>query len=173
MNNESVGLPDLLIPGLAVVFCGLNPGLESALEQKPFFNRSNRFWRTLFLSGFTTEEIAPGDYPRILQFGCGMTTAVQRATPSAQEVSVDEYRSAAQALEAKIVQSSPKYIAFLGKSAYAAITAQRNIAWGSQPDSFGGARVWVLPNPSGRNRSFTLDQLVKAYQDLRLAALLN
>ncbi|MCT4498005.1 G/U mismatch-specific DNA glycosylase [Pseudomonas sivasensis] len=173
MNNANAGLPDLLVPGLAVVFCGLNPGLESALEHKPFFNRSNRFWRTLFLSGFTAEEIDPDDYVRILQFGCGMTTAVQRATPSAQDVSADEYRRAAQALEAKIVQCSPKYIAFLGKSAYAAITAQRNIAWGLQPDTFGGARVWVLPNPSGRNRSFTLNHLVEAYQLLRLATLEN
>lgn len=173
MNNESAGLPDLLVPGLTVVFCGLNPGLESALEQKPFFNRSNRFWRTLFLSGFTTVEIDPDDHVRILQFGCGMTTAVQRATSSAQDVSVEEYRSAAQALEAKILQCSPKYIAFLGKSAYAAITEQRNVAWGLQPNSFGGAQVWVLPNPSGRNRSFTLSRLVEAYQLLRLAALEN
>ncbi|UII69623.1 G/U mismatch-specific DNA glycosylase [Pseudomonas sp. HN11] len=173
MNNEITGLPDLLVPGLTVVFCGLNPGLESAFEQKPFFNRSNRFWRTLFLSGFTTVEINPGDHARILQFSCGMTTAVQRATSSAQAVSVEEYRSAAQALEAKILQCSPKYIAFLGKSAYAAITEQRNVAWGLQPNSFGGAQVWVLPNPSGRNRSFTLSRLVEAYQLLRLAALEN
>ncbi|MFS2156701.1 G/U mismatch-specific DNA glycosylase [Pseudomonas sp. Pseusp122] len=170
MNDDTTGLPDLLAPGLSVVFCGLNPGLSSALEQRHFLNRSNRFWRTLHLAGFTTEQLSPLEDNRVLEFGCGLTTVVPRATTSAQAVKAQEYRDAAQALEDKIAQWQPTYVAFLGKPAYAAITGQREIHWGAQAQGFVEAKVWVLPNPSGLNRSFSLDRLVEAYRELRIAA---
>jgi TDG/mug DNA glycosylase family protein len=70
----------------------------------------------------------------------------------------------------KIRRYAPGFIGFLGKAAYGALVHQRDIAWGAQPAAFGGAAVWVLPNPSGRNRAFTLDQLVGAYRQFYLAA---
>lgn len=171
MTEQTTGLPDLLAPGLDVVFCGLNPGKRSALEQIPFFNRSNRFWRTLWLAGFTPEQIDPNEYVHMLRFGCGLTTAVPRATASAQELALHEYRDGARELEKKIDHFQPRFLAFLGKPAYAAITAQRTIEWGVQPQPFAGAQVWVLPNPSGRNLSFSLERLVESYQQLRRVAL--
>ena len=65
---------------------------------------------------------------------------------------------------------APRFVAFLGKAAYAALTDRREIAWGRQAPAFGGAAAWVLPNPSGRNRAFSLDQLVRAYRALHQAA---
>ncbi|MCS3470138.1 TDG/mug DNA glycosylase family protein [Pseudomonas sp. JUb42] len=171
MKEDAPGLPDLLAPGLSVVFCGLNPGLSSALEQRHFLNPSNRFWRTLHLAGFTSEQLSPLEDNRVLEFGCGLTTVVPRATTSAQAVKAHEYRDAAQALEDKIAHWQPAYIAFLGKPAYAAISGQREIHWGLQAQRFAEAKVWVLPNPSGLNRSFNLDRLVEAYTELRLATL--
>lgn len=100
----------------------------------------------------------------------GLTTVVPRATTSAVAVKVHEYRDAAQALEDKIAHWQPTYIAFLGKPAYAAITAQRELHWGAQAQDFALAKVWVLPNPSGLNRSFSLDRLVEVYRELRIAA---
>jgi double-stranded uracil-DNA glycosylase len=61
---------------------------------------------------------------------------------------------------------APRFVAFLGKAAYSALSCRRDIAWGSQPTALGGAAVWVLPNSSGRNRAFSLDQLVGAYREL-------
>ncbi len=81
----------------------------------------------------------------------------------------DELAQAADTLRQKIEHYAPRTLAFLGKAAYSAITTQRNIQWGAQPASFGGAAVWVLPNPSGLNRNFSLDALVEAYKALRLA----
>lgn len=173
MTEDAPGLPDLLAPGLSVVFCGLNPGLSSALEKRHFLNPSNRFWRTLHLAGFTPKQLNPCEDNRILESGCGLTTVVSRATTSAQSLKAHEYRDAAQALEDRIAQWQPAYIAFLGKPAYAAITGQREIHWGAQAQNFARAKVWVLPNPSGLNRSFSLDRLVEAYGELRIAAFTN
>lgn len=163
-------LPDLLRGGLKVVFCGLNPGLSAAAAGRHFEGRSNRFWRVLHLAGFTPTLLAPEDDARLLDFGCGLTTAAPRATAGAEALSRREFLAAGPDLEAKIRWCRPRFAAFLGKWAWAALEGRREIAWGRQPQAFGGAGVWVLPNPSGRNRSFTLADLVDAYRDLREAA---
>jgi TDG/mug DNA glycosylase family protein len=160
-------LPDVLAPNLAVVFCGINPATGAAAAGHSFVNPSNRFWRTLHLAGFTPVRLAPEQDQTLLQYGCGLTTAVARPTQRASELSRAELASAATALEHKIALFAPHTIAFLGKAAYSAIMA-RDVHWGVQPTRFGGASVWVLPNPSGLNRAFSLDDLVRAYRELRL-----
>lgn len=163
-------LPDLLRDGLKVVFCGLNPGLSAAAAGRHFEGRSNRFWRVLHLAGFTPTLLAPQDDTRLLDFGYGLTTVAPRATAGAEALSRHEFLAAAPDLEAKIRRCRPRFVAFLGKAAWAALAGRREITWGPQPQTFGGAAVWILPNPSGRNRSFTLAALVDAYRDLREAA---
>ncbi|NML30561.1 G/U mismatch-specific DNA glycosylase [Paraburkholderia antibiotica] len=162
-------LPDVLAPGLSLVFCGINPGVRAALAGHHFEGRSNRFWRAVHLAGFTPEQLRPEDDRSFLQYGCGLTTAVARPTARADELSREEISAAAIEFEQKIEHYAPRYIAFLGKMALAAISGQRDIEWGLQSGTFGGARVWVLPNPSGLNRAFNLDALVSAYRELRLA----
>ena len=75
-------LEDILADHLRVVFCGINPGKGSAALGLHFANRSNRFWRTLHLAGFTSHEIRPEDGPTLLRYGCGLTTVVERPTAS-------------------------------------------------------------------------------------------
>lgn len=161
-------LPDILAPGLLVVFCGINPGKKSASVGHPFVG-GNRFWRVLYLAGFTPMQILPEHDYTLLNYRCGLTTVVDRATVRANEVSKHEFLAGASTLEQKMKRYAPQYIAFLGKAAYAALRGQREVQWGAQPDRFGGAQVWVLPNPSGLNRGFSLDNLVQAYRQLRLA----
>jgi TDG/mug DNA glycosylase family protein len=167
--NVAPGLPDILAPNLRVVFCGINPGLTSAAQGRHFARRSNRFWRTIHLAGFTKEEISPEHGESILAEGCGLTTAVARPTSRADELSHDELVRAASVLSAKIARYSPRYVAFLGKAAFAAIFDRKLVAWGNQNALLGGSKTWVLPNPSGLNRSFSLNQLVHAYSELRIA----
>ncbi|MFM0337039.1 G/U mismatch-specific DNA glycosylase [Paraburkholderia fungorum] len=162
-------LPDILEPGLSVVFCGINPGVTAASTGQHFAGRGNRFWRTVHLAGFTPEQIAPEDDRTLLQYGCGLTAVVSRPTARADELSQWEFKAAASEFEQKIERHAPQCVAFLGKMALAAMSGRRDIQWGAQPRTFGGARVWVLPNPSGLNRSFSLDALVIAYRELRLA----
>jgi TDG/mug DNA glycosylase family protein len=164
------GLPDIVAGHLAVLFCGINPGMTAAATGHHFAGRGNRFWRVLHRAGFTAEEIRPQDDRRILQYGCGLTSVVERPTARADELSAQEFIAAAAKFEQKIARHRPRFVAFLGKAAYAALTGGREVAWGLQPATMQGSAVWLLPNPSGRNRAFTLDQLVEAYRRLYLAA---
>jgi double-stranded uracil-DNA glycosylase len=162
-------LPDILAKDLSVVFCGINPGLSAAATGHHFVGRSNRFWRVIHLAGFTPEEIAPENDRAILRHGCGLTTVVPRPTARAEQVSAQEFLSGAPLLKQKVARYAPRFVAFLGKAAYAALSARPGITWGPQPLPLGGAAVWILPNPSGRNLAFSLDQLVEAYVQLRRA----
>jgi TDG/mug DNA glycosylase family protein len=163
------GLPDILAKNLSVIFCGINPGQTAAAAGRHFVNRSNRFWRVLHLSGFTPEEIRPENDRSILTYGYGLTTAVARPTRRASELSRQELALAASMLEKKIASFTPRNLAFLGKAAYAAIVRNPEVHWGRQSTAFAGATVWLLPNPSGLNRNFSLDALVAAYRDMRIA----
>ncbi|CAI8877118.1 G/U mismatch-specific DNA glycosylase [Pseudomonas sp. IT-P260] len=162
-------LEDILASGLSVVFCGINPGLLAAAQGHHFAGRGNRFWRTLHLAGFTPHEVQAEDDQSILQFGCGLTAVVERPTARADQLAAQEFAAAALGFEQKISRYAPRYVAFLGKAAYAALSGQKVVAWGAQAKTLGGAHVWVLPNPSGRNRAFSLEQLVAAYQELHQA----
>lgn len=163
------GLEDIVAERLAVLFCGINPGLKAAATGHHFAGRSNRFWKTLHLAGFTPGEIAPEDGRLILHYGYGLTTVVERPTARADQLSREEFATAAAGLERKVKHYAPRFVAFLGKAAWAALSGRRDIDWGAQPDIIGTSRVWVLPNPSGRSLAFTLDQLVAAYRDFHAA----
>ncbi|MFI5032026.1 MAG: G/U mismatch-specific DNA glycosylase [Reyranellales bacterium] len=161
--------PDILARGLDVVFCGINPASTAALEGHNFSSRSNRFWLVLHLAGFTDVRLAPQDERRLLDYGCGITAVVRRATQKASDVSPEEFRQARSDFEAKMRRHGPRALAFLGKRALTAMIGQADVEWGRQPEAFAGTMAWVLPNPSGLNRGFALDALVRAYSELRIA----
>ncbi len=163
-------LPDIIERHLDVVFCGINPAMSAAEAGHHFVRRSNRFWRAIHLAGFTPEEIRPENDRTILQYRCGLTAVVARPTARADQLSAQEFVAAAARFEQKITRYAPRFVAFLGKAAYSVLSNRREIAWGSQPETFGGAAVWVLPNPSGRSLSFSLDRLVGAYAELYRAS---
>ena len=167
--GRQLSLPDILAPGLSVIFCGINPATTAALSGHHFSSGTNRFWRVLHRSGFTPEQIVPEEDRSILRYGCGLTAAVARPTPGANDLSRLELKQAGAALEKKIRRYAPRVIAFLGKPAFAAITGNNTVTWGRQPEPFGGAFAWVLPNPSGRNLNFSFEALVRAYAELKEA----
>jgi double-stranded uracil-DNA glycosylase len=144
-------------------------GRNRSSGRHSFSSPSNRFWQTIYLAGFTPRKLRPDQEKELLMYGCGLTAVVSRATRSASELSRQEYARAAPYLETKVLKYAPRILAFLGKTAYSSIAARTQIAWGSQGTTFGGAEVWVLPNPSGLNRTFTLAKLVEAYTALREA----
>lgn len=169
-TEPAATLPDILATGLSVVFCGINPGLRAAASGHHFAGRGNRFWRTLHLANFTPHEIRPENDRDILKYRCGLTAVVSRATVRADQVARSEFVAAAEGFERKIRRYAPRHVAFLGKVAYSAMTQQREVDWGVQPAPFGGSTAWVLPNPSGVNRAFSLADLVTAYRKLRIAS---
>lgn len=165
------GLDDIVAERLAVLFCGINPGLKAAATGHHFAGRRNRFWRVLHLAGFTPDEIVPENDRLILLYGYGLTTVVERPTARADQLSRAEFATAAAGFERKIERYAPRFVAFLGKAAWSALSGHRDIGWGEQSATIGTARIWVLPNPSGRNLAFSLDELVIAYRDLHAAVM--
>lgn len=161
--------PDILARGLDVVFCGINPASTAVVDGHNFSNRSNRFWSVLHLASFTDTRLLPADERRLLDYGCGITAVVDRPTRRASDVSAEEFRRARPEFEAKMRRYSPRVIAFLGKRAVTAMTGDSGIGWGRYAPGFAGTNAWVLPNPSGLNRAFALDDLVRAYTELRCA----
>ena len=166
------GLTDIISTSLNVVFCGINPGMKSAAIGRHFANRTNRFWRVLHLAGFTDRQFEPEEAHLLLDRGCGITSAVARPTVSAADLHRADYIAAHPAFERKIAKYSPRYLAFLGKPACSVFLNQRELSWGLQPTTLAGSAVWVLPNPSGLNRAFTIGKLTDAYRELFEAAAL-
>lgn len=166
LREGSNGLPDVISYSLNVVFCGINPGMQSAAVGLHFASRSNRFWRVLHLAGFTPRQLEPEEAHLLLDYGCGITSAVDRPTVSATDLSRADYLGARPLFERKVAEYRPRYLAFLGKPASSVFLNRRDLSWGSQPATFGGSAVWVLPNPSGLNRAFSIRMLTLAYAEL-------
>lgn len=160
--------PDILTKGLDVIFCGMNPATTAASDGHNFSNPNNRFWATLHLAGFTARRLQPCEEWRLLEYGCGITVAVDRPTSRADEILPSEFKRARSKLEAKISHYAPRAIAFLGKRAFSYMMEETGIIWGPQRLRFAETSTWVLPNPSGRNRSFTFDALVTSYAKLHM-----
>jgi TDG/mug DNA glycosylase family protein len=161
-------IPDVIAPGLRVVFAGINPGLYSAATGYHFARPGNRFWPALHRSGFTERVLRPDEQEQLLGLGLGITNIVARATARADELRPAEFVTGAGILTAKITRLRPRWLAVVGVTAYRAAFGRRHAAVGPQDEPIGETRVWVLPNPSGLNALWTTPKLVGAFRDLRL-----
>lgn len=163
-------LPDILAPKLKVVFCGINPGLYSAAIGHHFARPGNRFWPALKAAGFTDRTLSPWEDKHLLQFGCGLTNIVARATAQASEIAARELVSGRRRLERTIGLYAPRWVAILGIGAYRVAFGKPKATVGPQPDHLARSRLWVLPNPSGLNANYQLADLVHAFRRLQRAA---
>ena len=159
-------MPDLAAPGLRVLFCGINPSLYSAAMRCHFARPGNRFWKALHLGGLTPRRLAPWEGDELLARGFGITNLVDRATARAEELSPEEIRAGVEPLRAKVERLAPAAVAFLGIGAFRVAWARPAAQLGEQPEPFGGARLWVLPNPSGLNAHYQLDALAVRFGEL-------
>jgi double-stranded uracil-DNA glycosylase len=163
-------IPDLIAPGLHVLFAGINPSLYSAASGHHFARPGNRFWPALHDSGFTPRRLRPEEQPLLLAYGLGITNVVARATARADELSPAELHAGGQALVALAERLGVTWLAVLGVTAYRAAFAAPRAAVGQQQETRGGARVWVLPNPSGLNAHWSAAALAAEFGRLRQAA---
>lgn len=160
-------IPDLVAPGLKVLFVGINPGLWSGATGRHFGNPGNRLWPVLHEAGFTPRRLAPTDGQQLLALGYGITNLVARTTASAAEIGADEIRAGVAPLEAKVARLRPRVVAFLGLSAYRTGFGRPKATIGPQPEPLAGTTVWLLPNTSGLNAHYQLPELVRLYRQLR------
>lgn len=177
-------LKDRIRPGVRVLFVGINPGVRSALTGHHFAGFSNRFWKLLYESRLLPEPITYVDDARLPEFGFGITNLVARPSPGINDLNPREYVEGWKALDRKIRRYKPQVVALVGVTLYRAILplvardangkrggpARRagvEEVVGMRPFTVHGARVFVLPNPSGRNANFTYAEMLQAFRVLR------
>ena len=162
-------LPDLVGPGLRLLFVGINPGLWTAAVQTHFARPGNRFYPALRRAGILTRDIdlargmTDDDRRHFLERGVGITNLVPRATARADELTPTELREGGLRLAGFVRTWQPRVVAVLGISAYRIAFARPKAKAGEQPEHVGGARLWVVPNPSGLNAHDTVATLATAY----------
>ena len=154
-------------PGLSVLFVGINPGLYSAATGHHFARPGNRFWPALHAAGFTSRLLHPAEQRDLLKNGYGITNLVNRGTATADELDPAEFVAGRSRLAAKVRRHRPRTVAFLGVGAYCHAFSIKQAIVGRQQQTFEGAEVWVLPNPSGLNANYQLPVLVKLFRALR------
>lgn len=163
-------MPDVIAPGLRILFCGINPGLYTAAVGHHFARPGNRFWPALFAAGFTDRLVSPFDERELLKLGYGVTNVVMRATATADQLSREELRAGGKQLTRKVKRYKPRFLAVLGLGAYREAWEQPKAVIGRQELMIGETVVWVLPNPSGLNAHYQAQDLARVFRELKVAA---
>ncbi|WP_121188476.1 G/U mismatch-specific DNA glycosylase [Nocardiopsis sp. Huas11] len=163
-------VPDVLAQDLDVLFCGINPGLASGAAGHHFANPGTRFWPALHGSGFTPRRLRPDEEDALLALGLGITNVVERTTAQANELSRAEAVEGGRTLRRKVESWRPRWLAVLGVTAFRDAFGDRHAKVGPQAMEMGPTRVWLLPNPSGRNAHWQLGPLTDEFARLRRAA---
>ena len=171
MSFESLRLKDRIGPGVRVLFVGINPGVRSATIGHHFAGYSNRFWKLLYEARLVPVPLHAEDDDRLPEFGLGITNLVPRPTPGIDTLRPNEYVAGLGALKRKVRRWRPPIVAFVGVTLFRAVfkvPAGRAVSLGLRKDErFEGARVSVLPNPSGRNANFSYGEMLAAFRRLR------
>ena len=174
-------LRDRIAPGVRVLFVGINPGVRSAQTGHHFAGFSNRFWRLLRESKLVPEPITYVDDVRLTEWGLGITNLIARPSPGIGDLSPPEYVEGWRKLERKIRRYQPAVVALVGVTVYRAIVpllgapaptlrrpaGTRASVLGLRPEVVHGARLFVLPNPSGRNANFSYAEMLAAFKALK------
>jgi TDG/mug DNA glycosylase family protein len=159
-------VPDVLAPGLRVVFCGINPGFVSAAAGAHFANPRNDFWRLLHDAGFTPRLLAPEEQFDALKFGIGLTNAATRTTRGSGDLRRSDFVGSAERLSALAEELRPRWLAFVGKEAYRGTFGKRP-ELGEQERQLGETRLFVLPSTSPANAAVPYGERLRWFRKLR------
>ena len=177
---SALRLTDRIAPGLRVLFVGINPGVRSALTGHHFAGFSNRFWKLLVESRLVPEKITCQDDRRLLEWRLGITNLIARPTPGIGDLRPAEYVQGWHVLDRKIARYRPRVVALVGVTLYRAIvpllgapprrrgadTGPPEAVLGPHQQRIHGARLFVLPNPSGRNANYSYAEMLEAFRSL-------
>lgn len=160
-------VPDVIRPGLDILFVGINPGLYTAAIGHHFGRPGNRFWPSLNASGLLRRPLGPYESERLLESNLGITNIVARATARADELTREELREGAVRLARKLRRYKPRRAVFLGLGLYRDAFDRPKAGLGLQAERIGATELWVLPNPSGLNAHFQVPDYARMFRRLR------
>ena len=158
-------VPDVLSPGLHVVFCGINPGRVSDAAKAHFANPRNDFWRLLHQAGFTPRQLDPSEQFELLRFGVGVTNAAYRTTPGSSDLRRADFAGSAERLERLAHDLAPRFIGFVGKEAYRGAFGKR-AELGLQERRLADTRLFVLPSTSPANAAVPFEERLRWFREL-------
>lgn len=173
------GLPDHIRQDVRLLFVGINPGLRSATVGHHYAGHSNRFWKLLYESNMVSVPLTYQDDWRLPEWGYGLTNIVDRPTSGIHELTSFDYTKGRNLLLKKVYHFQPKMLALLGVTMKKALfpttlkgesrkTKRKPLPRvGLQNEEFGGAQVFVLPNPSGRNAHYSYHDMLELFLELR------
>jgi TDG/mug DNA glycosylase family protein len=162
---EQGPVPDVLGPGVRLVFCGINPGHWSARAGAAFANPRNDFWRLLHAAGFTHVLLSPDEQESLLEYGIGLTNAARRSTRGSGDLRKADFAGAAERLEEIARTFQPRVIAFVGKAAYTGVYGGR-VEHGLQERQLGGTALFVLPSTSPANAAVPWEERLRWFRAL-------
>ena len=182
MNRIHGSLPDYLAPGLSILFVGINPGLRSSEVGHHYAGPSNRFWKLLFESGLIPSPMTYRDDGRLLEYGYGLTNLIAKPTAGLHNLSKQDFLQGRHALVEKLIRYQPALVALLGISVARTVLplegskisrkglVSRPIQPGLQTELLEGTRIFVLPNPSGRNAHYSYQTMKDLFGELHAVA---
>jgi len=183
MSRICGSLPDYLVTGLSILFVGINPGLRSSEVGHHFAGTSNRFWKLLFEAGLVPHRMTCQDDGRLLDYGYGLTNLIAKPTAGIQDLVKQDFLQGRDVLLAKIKKYRPAIVAVLGISVARVLLSPKRsdasgrriavcpIQTGLKPELLAGVRVFVLPNPSGRNAHYSYQTMKDLWGELKDASL--
>lgn len=158
-------VPDVLAPGLRVIFVGINPGRVSAAARAHFANPRNDFWRLLHAARFTSRVYEPDEQFALLDEGIGATNAAYRTTPGSGDLRRADFAGSAERLERIARELRPAWLAFVGKEAYRGAFGERP-QLGVQERTLADTRLFVLPSTSPANAAVPWDERLRWFREL-------
>ena len=165
-------LPDYLAADLHILFVGINPGLRSAALGHHYAGHSNRFWKLLYEANLVPERLSYREDNRLPEWGIGLTNLVPRATAGVESLTPDDYAAGRLALLRKVRRYRPRVVALLGITLYPILFPLEAKQAGHrprlQPVTLHESAVALLPNPSGRNASYSYQTMLSAFSQLTL-----
>lgn len=176
-------LPDLIRPGLDLVFIGINPSIYSVVQGHYFARKTNRFWPAFSRSRLSAPiraalgvgHLEPAHDTVLPDFGIGFTDAVKRPTAQANELTAAEFAQGVRDLTVKLETFRPRIACFQGMMGYRPFLKHLapdapKAELGEQPLRLGQTRLFAIPNPSPANAHASLAGQTGWYD--RLAAAL-
>jgi double-stranded uracil-DNA glycosylase len=164
--SDVSAVPDVLAPGLKVVFCGINPGRVSAAARAHFANPRNDFWRLLHEAGFTPRLLDPSEQFQLPRYGYGLTNAAYRTTPGSSDLRSADFDGSVERLGKLARELAPRFVAFVGKEAYRGTFRERP-ELGLQERTLGSTRLFVLPSTSPANAAVPYSERLRWFRELR------
>lgn len=162
-------LRDVVAPRPRLLLVGINPGLRSGAIGHHFAGAGNPFWRLLHAARLTPRLLTYAEDQSLAALGISLTNLCPRTTRTAAELTAAEEEQGRRVLARKIARWRPAVVAFVGVSLYRVFFGvSGGPGPGAKRETVAGARVFVVPNPSGLNASFPgfADKL-RWYQALR------